>query len=241
MEENDNGRPLRANDIQFYSNVFYHIALPETAHKDVDEIVNGVRYTGIRKIAATGSILDDPDLQNPGSGRRGNSGLPVDFLNKNRLSGYALTSASPCFGAGADAANNGSLDFRGKVLMSPPDIGVYESDATVEHICDMCPVCGLCTCKDCGCNESHASCAVCGKCLMPCTHGTCSSHPIMTPDIPWSANPTKPTSPSVPTAPTTLVDQPVPAAPIPTTLVTQNPFADAAKSDWNYDAVLYYL
>lgn len=50
-------------------------------------------------------------------------------------------SASPCIGAGADAANNGGLDFRGKVLMSPPDIGAYEFDATVEHICDMCPVC----------------------------------------------------------------------------------------------------
>lgn len=46
------GRPLRANDS--YSNVFYHIAPPETAHKDVDEIVNGVRYTGIWKIAAVG-------------------------------------------------------------------------------------------------------------------------------------------------------------------------------------------
>lgn len=86
----------------------------------------------------------------------GNSGLPVDFLNENRLSGYTLTSASPCIGAGADAANNGGLDFRGKVLMSPSDIGAYEFDATAEHICNMCPVCGLCTCESCVCG--HEAC-----------------------------------------------------------------------------------
>lgn len=106
--------------IAFQNNLYYTTSNPEW-------IWNGTTYASLSSWEGagvdSGSLFGNPLLNNPGNGGTCNWTPSALTGPQPCPQAYTLQSGSPASGAGLDVSNNGSRDYYGNTVPSPPSIG----------------------------------------------------------------------------------------------------------------------